>query len=198
MARHKEFNPETALDQAMQLFWKQGYLATSISDLVDATGVQRYGLYGTFGSKDDLFLLALDRYLETVVNHNVAMLEEEEASWSAIDSFFKQFLAYLDTPLAQAGCLMCNSAAELGSENRAVSERMNRYISRLNNCFEKVLHQAQCEKELGPDLDPSRGARYLVTVTLGLFALSKTGLPRQMLIDYVDGSLNGFAASAGR
>ena len=48
MARHKEFDPNTALMKATHLFWQKGYAATSIDDLVVATGVQRYGLYTTF------------------------------------------------------------------------------------------------------------------------------------------------------
>ena len=63
MARHKEFDPDVALDRALELFWERGYEATSMADLVDHLGIGRASLYATFGSKHELYLKALDRYL---------------------------------------------------------------------------------------------------------------------------------------
>ena len=60
------------MNRAMAAFWTRGYEATSIDDLVEATGTNRGSLYGTFGDKRRLFLMALDRYWDTVVN---AMME---------------------------------------------------------------------------------------------------------------------------
>ena len=73
MAGVKQFDRYEVLDRAMAAFWTRGYEATSIDDLVEATGINRGSLYGTFGDKRRLFLMALDRYWDTVVN---AMMEE--------------------------------------------------------------------------------------------------------------------------
>ena len=62
MARSREFNPKEALEKAMYVFWQKGYINTSIDDLVQATGVSRFGLYDEFGSKHGLFLASLDYY----------------------------------------------------------------------------------------------------------------------------------------
>src|SRR5450432_4342837 len=62
MARIKEFDPDVALERALDVFWEKGYEATSIADLVSATGVQRQSIYDTFGDKHRLFRAALDRY----------------------------------------------------------------------------------------------------------------------------------------
>ncbi len=62
MSRARSFDTDVALDKAMRLFWRKGYLDTSIDDLVSETGVGRSGLYGTFGGKRDLFFAALTRY----------------------------------------------------------------------------------------------------------------------------------------
>jgi TetR/AcrR family transcriptional repressor of nem operon len=64
MARVREFDTEAAVEAAMQVFWCRGYEATSVQDLVDATGVGRGSLYAAFGSKEGLYLAALDRYRE--------------------------------------------------------------------------------------------------------------------------------------
>ena len=62
MARHKEFDPDQALDKAMMAFWHHGYAATTMQRLVKATGVVRASLYATFGNKAEIFKLALERY----------------------------------------------------------------------------------------------------------------------------------------
>ncbi|ADV84368.1 TetR/AcrR family transcriptional regulator [Terriglobus saanensis] len=73
MARTKEFDQEEALDAAMHLFWEHGYEATSIQELVEATGVQRQSLYDTFGSKHELFLQSLMRY-QSLGGHHLSEL----------------------------------------------------------------------------------------------------------------------------
>lgn len=62
MPRIKEFRPEAALDAAVQLFWRRGYGATSMRDLLDGMGIGRGSFYDTFGDKHTLFLAALDRF----------------------------------------------------------------------------------------------------------------------------------------
>ena len=64
MARTKEFEPLVALDTAMELFWRKGYEATSMRELLDAMGIGRGSFYDTFGDKHALFLSALDRFQE--------------------------------------------------------------------------------------------------------------------------------------
>ena len=62
MSRPKEFNPDEALEKAMQVFWHKGYEATSMEDLLNAMDINRGSLYATFGGKRALFLKAMDRY----------------------------------------------------------------------------------------------------------------------------------------
>ena len=64
MNRARTFDPMTALGQVVDLFASKGYSETSMEDIVQATGVSRYGLYGTFGNKRELFEQALEQYAE--------------------------------------------------------------------------------------------------------------------------------------
>src|SRR5689334_6119833 len=65
MARTKEFDPDVALQKALELFWERGYEATSMADLVRHLGVARASIYATFGGKHDLYVKAFERYLHT-------------------------------------------------------------------------------------------------------------------------------------
>lgn len=60
MVRPREFDEATAVAAAAEVFRNRGFHATSVEDLVRATDVNRSSLYGVFGSKQGLFLRALD------------------------------------------------------------------------------------------------------------------------------------------
>ena len=62
MARFREFDPDVALDRAMQVFWTKGYQAASLDDLCNATRLNRSSLYSAFGDKHSIFLETIDRY----------------------------------------------------------------------------------------------------------------------------------------
>src|SRR5882762_1036593 len=69
MSRTPEFDREQVLDEALRAFWRNGYEATSLNDLLEATGLARQSLYNTFGDKHGLFLASLRRYTEAGVGH---------------------------------------------------------------------------------------------------------------------------------
>ena len=64
MARKKEFDPEIVLKRAVDLFWKKGYANTSLNDLVEHLGINRFSLYSTFGDKKTLYITALNYYID--------------------------------------------------------------------------------------------------------------------------------------
>src|ERR1041385_1958150 len=76
--RTKAFQPAEALDRAMDLFWRDGYAATGLDQLVRRTGASRYGLYVTFGGKRDLFLACLERYSQAVMDPMLEPLESAQ------------------------------------------------------------------------------------------------------------------------
>ena len=84
MVRTREFDPTAALDGAMQVFAARGYSNTSIDDVVKATGVSRYGLYGTFGNKRELFEQALEKYTEQMGKASFLRLLEPGAPPRAV------------------------------------------------------------------------------------------------------------------
>jgi TetR/AcrR family transcriptional repressor of nem operon len=78
MARPKAFHRDEALDRALAVFWRKGYEATSVADLVKALGVNRASLYTTFRDKHALFLAAFDRYDEREIGAAVRHLRNTQ------------------------------------------------------------------------------------------------------------------------
>src|SRR5215831_3253346 len=94
MPRPKAFDPDEALQKAMQVFWERGYAATSVEDLVQRMGINRFSLYSTFGGKHQLFVAALERYRETIVADLVGALEQSAAGRAAIRHFFTRLVDF--------------------------------------------------------------------------------------------------------
>jgi len=93
VARTKEFDPDSALRAAMDLFWRKGYEATSMQDLVDGLGIGRGSIYATFGSKHELYLRALDRYAEQSDVRALDRLSRSGPALPVVREFVRAFLA---------------------------------------------------------------------------------------------------------
>jgi TetR/AcrR family transcriptional repressor of nem operon len=189
MPRHKEFDPEACLDKVMHLFWQKGYQDTSMADLVQHSGVQRYGLYETFGDKQALFQRALDWYLSTVISQRLLMFERKQPdpSLAEIKQFFEQFIEYLDYPSSALGCLICNTAIEVSSHDEIVVSRVQQYFARLRQGFARALNRAKQTGEIAESTDIPQMTEFLVGSVLGLTTYARSPAPRKDVQTYVRG-----------
>ena len=183
MPRTKDFEPQEALDVAMDLFWRKGYEAASMRELLDAMSIGRGSFYGTFGDKHALFLAALDRFREV----RTSWIEEvlEESGLEAIEEVFRRSVDGLVAPEVRRGCLLANSAVELAPHDPEVAGRIYRYVSRTEDAFEDALTRAKKAGEISADSDPKALARFLVNTLHGLRVLARAGFDRAVLDDAV-------------
>jgi TetR/AcrR family transcriptional regulator, transcriptional repressor for nem operon len=183
MARTKEFDQEQALDAAMNLFWERGYEATSIQELVEATGVQRQSLYDTFGSKHEMFLQSLMRY-QALEGHELSELTKKhpKGGLPLIRAIFESCAS--QTVCDARGCFAANCAAEFGSSDEAVAERVRIGTEGLEQVFERCLMQAKNAHELKDSSSVSALAQFLVNAFFGLRLLAKMR-PTKAMIDNV-------------
>lgn len=107
MSRPRKFSRDGVLDKAIPVFWRLGLAGTNVQLLERVTGVNKSGLYAEFASKEDLFVAALRRYLET--GPALTILGREPLGWDNIAAFLLQ--APLTLP-EQAGCFSINSTRE--------------------------------------------------------------------------------------
>ena len=181
MARPKEFDPDEALDRAIQVFWQKGYDGTSIQDLVDRTGVNRFSLYKTFGDKRSLFLAACDRYRNVIVARHIDTLERSDAGLGAIRGFFGGLLDLLTEQGRRWGCLMTNSVVEVAPHDEETAERGRAHLARLTDAFHAALVRARDQGEIAPGHDLRDDARYLTTGAQGLAVVAKVSTDTRAL-----------------
>lgn len=151
MARTKEFDPDAALQSALELFWQRGYEATSMADLVEHLGIGRASIYATFGNKHELYLKALDRYGEMRDPQLIAELSQPGPALPQVRSMFRRFAAESMADTSRlAGCLVSNTAAELGPHDAACARRVERSWDHLETLLHAALARAQAQGSCPP------------------------------------------------
>ncbi|WP_415898866.1 TetR/AcrR family transcriptional regulator [Neptuniibacter sp. QD48_11] len=184
MARPAEFDRTDVLEKAMNVFWRTGYSATSVTDLVNATKLKPGSLYGAFQSKRGLFLEVIDTYAARSLNRVSSVMENAETPLKGIEQFFKCFCDDLVHDRLGKGCLMVNTMLELATEDDEIRERVGGYLSQVETYFTNALIQAQEQGLLDRKQSPEDLSTYLMTNIWGLRVLSSKR-PHQSKYDAV-------------
>ncbi len=185
MPRAKEFDRDQVLDLATDVFWKRGYEATSIGDLVEALGIGRQSLYATFGDKYSLYLASLDRYRQRAGGVVGASLDKDLPVRRAMRELFETFIDHLLSPEGKT-CMMVAAAAERCPADLEVSRRFCDNIERMEQTLQRRLARAQQEGEIAKHLDPVALGRYFVSTINGLQITAKVVRDRRALLDIAD------------
>jgi TetR/AcrR family transcriptional repressor of nem operon len=175
MARTKEFDPDTALQAALELFWERGYEATSMSALVDRLGVARAGIYATFGSKHELYLRALRRYGELCDPVLLDELSRPGPALPAVRALVTRFAEESAGDELRRGCFMTNTAVELAPHDRAAARRVEASWDLLETALASALLRARAQGELAADHEPRTLARMLLVLLQGMRVVGKAG-----------------------
>ena len=118
MARLREFDTEVAIDAAMQAFWLRGYEATSLTDLMAATGLKKGSIYKAFTDKHTLFMLTLRQYIDRSNALHRQHLEEAASPKAGIANWLHTIVEQRAADEARRGCFMLNSLMELAPHDR--------------------------------------------------------------------------------
>ncbi|MER8269183.1 TetR/AcrR family transcriptional regulator [Streptomyces griseus] len=174
MARTKEFDPDAALQSALELFWRRGYEATSMTDLVEHIGIGRASIYATFGSKHELYLKALDRYTETHDPLLVSELSQPGPALPAVRTLVRRFATEAASPEGRLnGCFVTNTAAELAPHDAAAGRRVEFSWEHIETLLHSALVRAQAQGELPEGRDPRALARMLLVLLQGVRIVGK-------------------------
>lgn len=186
MVRTRAFDPSEALSRAVELFSSKGYSETSMDDIVKATGVSRYGIYGTFGNKRELFEQALERYADGMGRESFMRLLEPDASLSHVRAIFDERIEHMCTCGENKGCMLCHTAMELAPHDHEIEEVLQKFMGRMSKVFSIGLDNAREKGEVRDDLDTKSAGEFLTGTLFGLAVLARAGFPRETLDGLVD------------
>lgn len=175
------FSPDQAVTTAMQVFWARGYEAASTRDLLEAMQISRSSLYQAFGNKEQLFLEALRRYRETLIGRLHRQLEASPTAMSFLEGLFRDTAGDAGSERAALGCLIFNSATELGQRGDLPSIEATRSVAAITELFRQAVVRAQVEGDVAPHREAEDLATYLTLGMAGLRTLLKTGADREVV-----------------
>jgi TetR/AcrR family transcriptional regulator, transcriptional repressor for nem operon len=173
--RPKEFDPDAALNAAIDLFWCKGFEGCSMAELLDEMQINRQSLYDTYGDKRRLFLKVLAKYMERVGHEMQKALSTGKTPLARVRSF----LSLLNERLShgnQHGCLLTNTMLELGPHDSEIQDLIaTRWLS-LEKSLASLLKQASETGELSTNANTRQLARLILAIMQGAIVLAKAGM----------------------
>ena len=193
--RPRSFDEDQAIDAAMRVFWEKSFEGTAMTDLTDATGLSRSSIHAAFGSKEGLFLKAVERYKSGQMKHIPKALAEPTLR-RAIEALFRGMVNSLSIPGNPKGCLSIHGALACGTDGELVTHVMAKWRRSNENRIKERIQQAQREGELGRDVNAADYARYIATIMIGIGIQAVNGAGRAELIRTVDMALQFLSCSS--
>jgi TetR/AcrR family transcriptional repressor of nem operon len=190
MGRPAAFDRDAVLDAAMHAFWLNGFEATSIQDLVDATGLNRGSLYNEFEDKAGLFKAVVKRYAEISPTRVLVEAAATAPPRETIENFFAAIVRRARDDKENKGCLITNTAAELCARDKHIGEWVGGMIKRTEDALTELVRRGQKDGSITHDKPARTLARFLLSGIEGIIVLSKTGMNARALRDVADVTLS--------
>ncbi len=189
MARPTAYQRDEVLKSALEVFWADGYEASSIQKLLVAMDLNRGSLYAGFTDKESLFREVMALYASDISQLIDQTLKAEVGPLVAIRQFFDgAFLQPDDNTLAR-GCLLFNTVSELAFNEPQLMEQASKYLNGVKTHLRQRLEQAQTAGLLAPGKTPEGCAEYLFALIAGLRIQCKMGAGKDVIATVIDTAL---------
>ncbi|HEX3854870.1 MAG TPA: TetR/AcrR family transcriptional regulator [Polyangiaceae bacterium] len=195
MSRPRDFDIDTALDSALQEFWKKGYEGTSLTDLTGAMGINRPSLYAAFGSKEGLFRKALDRY-EDAMRADVQAAFDAPTAREVVERLLHMYSDAPGDPNRPRGCLLVQGALACSEESEPIRRELAERRHAGEAALRERLKRAKSERDLPADENPADLARFVWALRDGLAVQAAGGATRAELRRVVTRALRAWPTAS--
>lgn len=172
--RPATFSRDDAINRAMNLFWRDGYLAVTARDLASAMDIQRSSFYNSFGNKEIVFSEALKAYTQQAPDSELDDIQVDQPVIPAIVTTLQKLCRERIADKEARGCLICNSVAELVGVDESLGPTLQRAVKHRIGVMELLFTQAVNQGEFEPTTTVADIAKSFVSFLLGINVASKT------------------------
>jgi len=173
------------IKKAQEIFWKKGYTATSIGDLLEVTGAGSGSFYNTFkGGKKEVFLKAILQRREAFEEFK-KILDESGSPLDLIKDFFRS-IAQADEEAHLKGCIIANSVVEMAHLDHDLEMEAVNILKEVEQMFSDAIRKAQDSRRINNPTDPEILGRYLITFWCGLNTLRRMYPDRKILLHQIE------------
>ncbi|MFF7679916.1 TetR/AcrR family transcriptional regulator [Actinacidiphila glaucinigra] len=191
--RPRAFDVDEVLDRALEVFWRQGYEGTGISDLTRAMGINAPSLYGAFGNKESLFKRVLDHYADGPARYIREAFAEPDAR-GVVERLLHGAADATTRPDCPPGCLTVQGGLAASAGAEAARDELTSRRAAGEAALRLRLEKARADGELPADADPGDLARYFITVYQGVAVQAAGGATREELHRVVDLAMGAWPA----
>lgn len=186
--RPRAFDIDTALERALEVFWKYGFQNASMQELTGAMGLSKPSLYAAFGDKEALYLKTLKRYVALLIERHAAVLDSEPDGRRALDRFLRSMAAMLADPAMPGGCFIINGTADCGGSTMPASVELalKEALQGSETMVLERLRRAETDGDLPVNLKPEALAAMFASIIAGLAVLAKSGASAEKLETVID------------
>lgn len=172
MARPREFDEHQVVTAAKEVFWRHGYEATGLDVLERATHLSRSSVYAAFGSKRNLFEVAMQEYEGTFIESVLGRVEASGAGPADAQRFFAEIGSLFRGDLGDRGCLVVNAIGELAGRDAAATREGARLHTRYRRAFANALGVSTSRGERRRAIIAQR-AEILAVTAMGVWITSR-------------------------
>lgn len=184
MPRNKSYSDDIVLEKAMNVFWVHGYEATSVRLLEKEMGINQFSIYSSFSNKKNLFIESIRNYREYVKKHRFQVLLQKDAGLAELESFLLSAANTKKSGAETKGCLIVNTAGELGDKDKDISYEVNQYYDFIRDMLKNVLRNAIEKKEIPSETSIEQQANFFLGVMQSISVASKT-MDSNQLNDFI-------------
>ena len=182
MGRIKEFDETIALESAMRLFWKKGYSATSMKELVKVMGLTITSIYNAFGNKRTLFEKAVNHYTHDIILPAfLKSLNNKGSSKDALKSTLDDVIDLHFNPSNPGGCFIVLSILENEQHDKRTKKILDSLLCYLRDSIIQRLEKDKTEGKLAPKTNCRSIANHMVALRTGMMTLAKSGFSKKEL-----------------
>ncbi|WP_300029087.1 TetR/AcrR family transcriptional regulator [uncultured Roseobacter sp.] len=181
MARAANYDRDAALDAAMAVFWRKGYHATSLKDLESALDMKPGSIYAAFESKENLYLLAIERYFQASRKNFRAAMEEAETPMAGLAAQFQNYADLARDDPARRACMLMKTFVDTASTDPKIAHASQDYLNLMCAEFARGFEAARAAGELPQEADPHHLARRFQANISALRVELQRGTPRDVI-----------------
>lgn len=170
--RKGEKTREIILQRAAELFNTHGYAGSSLADIMEATGLQKGGIYNHFESKDDLAAAAFD-YAFSLVSQRMLGAIRGTRGIERLLAIIHFFEGYYETPPVRGGCILLNTAIESDDADPRLRERARYFMSQWRDLIRRTVEKGIGLGEIKTTVDGEALATIIISTVEGAIMMSK-------------------------
>jgi TetR/AcrR family transcriptional repressor of nem operon len=156
---------------AAPIFNQRGYEGSSLNDLMEATGLQKGGIYRHFASKEELAAEAFDYTWEAVWSARLLHVDEKASGIDKLKQLIANFVEHR-SPIP-GGCPILNTAVDADDGNAVLRARVAKALRSWVGRVQAFVEEAQEQRGAPPRVDPKAVATMIVASLEGAFMMSR-------------------------